>query len=202
MIFVHHYLSNQENNVKSIPPGLTRNFVVFYDTMHRCLVNTGRVPELSSPEIHTSTTGCNQSCSWWMYISTKYFQLSKALVPTYWCMLRLHSRHKDCKQRSNMITSHERNLLLQMSRTEARWSIPVMYYCIVILCGCKSRETCQILIWMAEGDIRFSYSWWRHQIQTFSALLAFYVGNSPVSGDSPPPELWCFLWSVPEEAIE
>ena len=28
-------------------------------------------------------------------------------------------------------------------------------------------------------------SWWRHQMETFSALLAFCVGNSPVTGEFP-----------------
>ena len=28
-------------------------------------------------------------------------------------------------------------------------------------------------------------SWWRHQMETFSALLALCVGNSPVTGDFP-----------------
>ena len=27
------------------------------------------------------------------------------------------------------------------------------------------------------------YSWWRHQMETFSALLAICAGNSPVSGE-------------------
>ena len=27
--------------------------------------------------------------------------------------------------------------------------------------------------------------WWRHQIETFSALLAIYAGNSPVTGEFP-----------------
>ena len=40
--------------------------------------------------------------------------------------------------------------------------------------------------------------WWRHQMETFSALLALCAGNSPVipptkASDA---ELWCFLWSV------
>ena len=29
------------------------------------------------------------------------------------------------------------------------------------------------------------YSWWRHQMETFSALLAIYAGNKPVPGDFP-----------------
>ena len=45
-------------------------------------------------------------------------------------------------------------------------------------------------------------SWWRHQMETFSALLAICAGNSPVTGEFPSQmasnaELWCFLWSAP-----
>ena len=32
---------------------------------------------------------------------------------------------------------------------------------------------------------RAYYSWWRHQMDTFSALLAFWAGNSPVAGEFP-----------------
>ena len=31
----------------------------------------------------------------------------------------------------------------------------------------------------------FWSSWWRHQMETFSALLAFCAGNSPVTGEFP-----------------
>ena len=30
-----------------------------------------------------------------------------------------------------------------------------------------------------------TFAWWRHQMETFSALLALYAGNSPVTGDFP-----------------
>ena len=30
-----------------------------------------------------------------------------------------------------------------------------------------------------------SYPWWRHQMETFSALLAICAGNSPVTGEFP-----------------
>ena len=33
--------------------------------------------------------------------------------------------------------------------------------------------------------INDSISWWRHQMETFSALLAFCAGNSPVPGEFP-----------------
>ena len=29
------------------------------------------------------------------------------------------------------------------------------------------------------------FSWWRHQLETFSALLAIFAGNSPVPGEFP-----------------
>ena len=35
------------------------------------------------------------------------------------------------------------------------------------------------------GCNRFHNSWWRHQIETFSALLALCAGNSPVTGEFP-----------------
>ena len=33
-------------------------------------------------------------------------------------------------------------------------------------------------------------SWWRHQMETFSALLALCAGNSPVPGNSPHKGQW------------
>ena len=38
-------------------------------------------------------------------------------------------------------------------------------------------------------------TWWRHQMETFSALLAFCVGNSPVTGEFPAqrPVTWSFV---------
>ena len=46
-------------------------------------------------------------------------------------------------------------------------------------------------------------SWWRHQMETISALLAICAGNLPVPGEFSAqrpvtPELWCFLWSASE----
>ena len=40
-----------------------------------------------------------------------------------------------------------------------------------------------VLLW-------FSMSWWRHQMETFSALLAICAGNSPVSVNSPHKDQW------------
>ena len=52
----------------------------------------------------------------------------------------------------------------------------------------------------------FFISWWRHQMGTFSALLALCTRNSPVTDEFPAKardaELWCFLWSAPEWTVE
>ena len=34
-------------------------------------------------------------------------------------------------------------------------------------------------------------SWWPHQVETFSALLAICVGNSPVTSEFPTQRQWC-----------
>ena len=36
-----------------------------------------------------------------------------------------------------------------------------------------------------NADASCLYTWWRHQMETFSALLAFCAGNSPVTGEFP-----------------
>ena len=52
--------------------------------------------------------------------------------------------------------------------------------------NCKLPSTSNMLypITCWQGSIHGkSYSWWRHQMQTFSALLAICAGNSPVTGE-------------------
>ena len=38
---------------------------------------------------------------------------------------------------------------------------------------------------MIQGNASIVSTWWRHQMETFSALLALCVGNSPVTGEFP-----------------
>ena len=61
--------------------------------------------------------------------------------------------------------------------------------------------------WNRPAVQTWKETWWRHQMETFSALLAICAGNSPVPGEFPAQragdaELWCFLWSVPERTVE
>ena len=48
-------------------------------------------------------------------------------------------------------------------------------------------------VWLTESHnyaAFLSYTWWRHQMETSSALLAFCVGNSPVAVNSPHQGQW------------
>ena len=44
-----------------------------------------------------------------------------------------------------------------------------------------SNTTRGIVPWRCESN--YPMAWWRHQMETFSALLALCAGNSPVSGE-------------------
>ena len=61
--------------------------------------------------------------------------------------------------------------------------------------------------WPGRGGSVVVIALWRHRMETFSALLALCAGNSPVTGKIPltkasDAELWCFLWSAPEQTVE
>ena len=46
--------------------------------------------------------------------------------------------------------------------------------------------TIQVMMWRAwKWSSALGQSWWRHQKETFSALLALCEGNSPVTGEFP-----------------
>ena len=58
----------------------------------------------------------------------------------------------------------------------------------VSLCGMKLLThvlvTCMCYADKSSGFLG-SFSWWRHQMETFSALLAICAGNAPVTGEFP-----------------
>ena len=71
---------------------------------------------------------------------------------------------------------------------------------VMTLWGCKNhKEIAKIhkLICQSKSQdlktfhlIRIDSAWWRHQMKTFSALLALCAGNSPVTGKSPHKGQW------------
>ena len=72
---------------------------------------------------------------------------------------------------------------------------PYLLLVTVSLRSNLSRAKCTVQVGMSY---RLYYvhliSWWRHQMETFSTLLAFCVGNSPVTGEFPSqrPVTWSF----------
>ena len=76
-----------------------------------------------------------------------------------------------------------------------------LYYQLLILHGINMSVFGVAL--MAWGIPMSCYAWWRHQVETFSALLAICVRGihrSPVNSrtKASDAELWCFLWCAPE----
>ena len=45
-------------------------------------------------------------------------------------------------------------------------------------------------VFLYSIDVVLTYSWWRHQMETFSALPALCEGNPPVTGGSPRKGQW------------
>ena len=49
----------------------------------------------------------------------------------------------------------------------------------------KKKEKKRKEKWAAQEQKWLQHTWWRHKMETFSALLAFCAGNSPVTGEFP-----------------
>ena len=52
------------------------------------------------------------------------------------------------------------------------------------LCVLDLHQSYGVLTWKRFAHYQH-FSWWRHQMETFSALLALCAGNSPVTGECP-----------------
>ena len=56
--------------------------------------------------------------------------------------------------------------------------------------GSTVQSVLEIRWWLRICDAKPSSTWWRHQMETFSALLAICAGNSPVPVNSPHKGQW------------
>ena len=90
------------------------------------------------------------------------------------------------------------------------------FYCLCWLANCTNnhkkhnKKFTQSFV-LNQNDIEgvashSDVAWWRHQMETVSALLSI-CGNPPVTSGFPPTkasdaELWCFPWSTPEQMVE
>ena len=62
-------------------------------------------------------------------------------------------------------------------------NIPLVHgHCLLHLYQLKLFNT---NIWIHTNEMNTEKTWWRHQMETFSALLAFCAENSPVTGEFP-----------------
>ena len=59
--------------------------------------------------------------------------------------------------------------------------LPSNYYiCTVVFWWCSFHDEQHFTEW---ATLNCQPTWWRHQMEAFSALLAFCAGNSPVTGE-------------------
>ena len=61
------------------------------------------------------------------------------------------------------------------------WKVGLYYIPTNMQTVCGTRCSCVYII----SSFWILWSWWRHQMETFSALLATCAGNSPVPGEFP-----------------
>ena len=84
--------------------------------------------------------------------------------------------------------------------TQSLWGFHSVFTISITKCRCRGMRVCNCMIALKFGKgpcngaaethyllwrVRWSWSWWRHQMETFSALLAICAGNSPVIGEFP-----------------
>ena len=73
-------------------------------------------------------------------------------------------------------------LLVHNTRFIMYLELCVIKYTFVIL---VPPQTHHEWVGIKHGEQRQNLTWWRHQMETFSALLAICAGNSPVTGEFP-----------------
>ena len=73
------------------------------------------------------------------------------------------------------IVNDSKSTMVQITATSIIWGIVYKYLC------CNNVHHGVIRALVTRSDM----SWWRHQMETFSALLAICAENSPVPGEFP-----------------
>ena len=78
-------------------------------------------------------------------------------------------------------------LLLLIRYSDSVTGMPFAHNGVSISTGCSISLAC--IKWIIQ-TITWADTWWRHQMETFSALLALCAGNSPVTGEFPHKGQW------------
>ena len=82
---------------------------------------------------------------------------------------------------SERVSNTDRDVLFEVSLTKQR-------FCRWFEMGwgsCDVTITISVLWNVLFDQLKGKHAWWRHQMETFSALLALCAGNSPVPGEFP-----------------
>ena len=69
--------------------------------------------------------------------------------------------------------------------------ITVLYWRFSVEMFTPTKNMKQLTEWSRSITDQNATTWWRHQMETFSALLAICAGNSPVPVNSPHKGQWC-----------
>ena len=73
-------------------------------------------------------------------------------------------------------------LLMYIGRSLPNTTINPVY----VTCQISLMHTTDVMVWPGKHSLCYKpYTWWRHQMETFSALLAICAGNSSVTGEFP-----------------
>ena len=72
----------------------------------------------------------------------------------------------------------------------SKGQISIWHICLILKLALYKYHIIIIIISLCLDDVTYGMfvtlvSWWRHQMETFSALLALCAGNSPVPGEFP-----------------
>ena len=132
------------------------------------------------------------TCSRWAFSKTgqwtELFNISLRVRGTWYCLDSVVSWHSSSWRHHDM---KEPSVLLVL------FFVPSMDKLSVIYWSCwwfeTPQGTCYVIVMQSASKVLcmftrcklFTISWWRHQMETFSALLALCAGNSPVSGEFP-----------------
>ena len=116
-------------------------------------------------------------CRYWLYIMTHYYHISfcyPAMV-LHWYLGYDKSSVGHLKSQ-NPVNSLSTHVLISIhsKRDAGNVFLHNLQYFLARSCKTENDEVQYIIV-----------SWWRHQMETFSALLAFCAGNSPNTSEFP-----------------
>ena len=155
----------REREFLCISPGNTINLTSFLGGYS---ISTGQRPAQTS---HDS-----------IYTSIAQYQKNVSPLTKVWSGLLIFYINRPISQIPECICaiSHNAPFVTEMC---TRVHISVTKWCIVGFCLMHC-GICEIGL-LKRHWMNGNFTWWRHQIKTFSALLALCAGNSPVTGEFP-----------------